>query len=76
MSIPRYCSLGLLLCVLLVGCGRESSSPEEVPAVNPGPDGSGAWGHAGERDPLVEKSKTKEHQERIVERMLDVQLDR
>lgn len=72
----RYCPLALLLLTLMGGCGQESSSSREASTAKSGPDGSGAWGEAGARDPLVEQSKTKEHQERLVERMLDVQADR
>ncbi|MGD8644755.1 MAG: hypothetical protein PVI15_10725 [Chromatiales bacterium] len=64
----------LLTLGLLSACGQEPAPSESAQRSNP--DGTGAWGEAGARDPLVEKSKTKEHQERIVERMLDVQADR
>lgn len=67
----RLLRTALLTLGLLAGCGGEAPAPEPLQPGAPGP-----WGKAGERDPLVEKSKTKEHRERIIERMLSVQADR
>lgn len=67
----RHLCLALLTLGLLAGCGREAPAPEPPQSDAPGP-----WGKAGARDPLVEKTKTKEHRERLIERMLSVQADR